>query len=142
VPFGAHDDLQLVWRTPADYTSMGLTIDMTLPVVAVNSANSNGSFETYFDFGSVFALLGAEGRYTLRTEACAWDVVRDYCVAGDGGTSAFANDDPYGPYPEYATPSLLQAAYQEAAACIASLDGGCSAVPPSYPSFSATNWLP
>ena len=144
VSFGALDDLQLVWRTAATYTAMGLTIDMTLPVVAVVPANSNGSFETYFDFGSVFALLGDEGRYTLRTQACAWDVVRDYCVAvaGDGGTSAFANDDPYGPYPEYATPSLLTAAYQEAAACVAALDGGCSAVPASYPDFSATNWLP
>jgi hypothetical protein len=90
----------------------------------------------------VLAVLGSEGRYYLRTQACAWDIVSDFCLDRDGGASAFANGDPYGPYPEYSTPSLAQAALTPAAACIATEPGGCAAVPPSYPVFSATNWLP
>jgi hypothetical protein len=135
------DYFNVIWRTPDSYVAAGLTIDMTLPVVPVLPANFNGSFETYFDFGRVLAVLGNEGRYTLRTEACSWDLARAYCIDPSGGVSAFANNDPYGPYPGYATPSLLQAAFDDTAACIGRLPGGCSAVPTSYPDLVATDYL-
>ncbi|MEI7894127.1 MAG: hypothetical protein WCI05_13625 [Myxococcales bacterium] len=141
--FGAADYFDLVWRTPESYESMGMSIDRTMPIVPILATNGNGSFETYFDFGRAFAVLTpAEGRYYLRTEACAWDIVRSYCIDPTGGPAALASNHPWGGYAEFADSTLLQAAYDRAISCVAALAGGCSAVGTSYPSFSATNWLP
>jgi hypothetical protein len=142
VPFAASDYYAIVWRTPASYLANGLLVDTTMPTVPILPANSDGSFETYFDFGPVLSVLLDEGRYYLRTEACAWDIVRSYCINPSETPAAFGAADPYGGYAQYSDAGLLQAAYTRAAACIAALPGGCSAVPTSYPNFVATNYLP
>jgi hypothetical protein len=133
----------VVWRSAESFQAMGLDIDMQMPIVPVLPTNSNGSFETYFDFGRALAVLGVqEGRYYLRTDACAWDLARAYCIDPAGGTSSFVSNHPYGGYPEFSDSDLLQAAYDKTVACVASLPGGCSEVPDSYPDFVAENYLP
>ena len=137
------DYFNVIWRSPASYVAAGLTIDMTLPVVPVLPANSNGTFETYFDFGRVVAVLSdEEGRYTLRTDSCSWDLARAYCINPSASPAMFASNNPYGPYPEFSTPSLVQAAFDDTLACLAKLPGGCSAVPASFPDLTASNYLP
>jgi hypothetical protein len=104
--------------------------------------NSNG-VETYYDFGRVLSVLTtAEGRFTLRTEACSWDLTSAYCVDPAGGPSALAANHPWGGYQEFSTPAMLQACYDATAACVASLPNGCADVPATYPEWSATNYLP
>jgi hypothetical protein len=122
---------------------MGLTVDASMRGVPVLSTNSNGSFETYFDFGRALAVLTtSEGRYTLRKDACAWDLLYAYCVDPAGGPAALAAHHPWGGYAEFADGALLQAAYDRAGACVAGWPGGCAAIPASFPAFSATRWLP
>jgi hypothetical protein len=141
--FAALDFFNLVWRTPEDYQSMGLLVDMTMPIVPILSTNSDGSFETYFDFGRAFAVLTtSEARYYLRTMGCSWDLARAYCLSPTGDAAAFANNNPYGGYPEFSTPALLQVALNATTACLAALPGGCASVPASFPNLTATNYLP
>jgi hypothetical protein len=141
--FGPRDFYDVVWRTPESYQAMTLQIDMSMPVVPITAANSDGSYETYFDFGRVFAVLGTdEGRYWLRTAACSWDLARAYCLNPGGGTAAFAANNPYSGYPEFSDPALLKASFDATAACVAALAGGCGAVPDQYPDFAATDYLP
>jgi hypothetical protein len=140
--FGANDMAGIVWRCPSSYQAMGLQIDVSMPVIPVLSTNSEGNYETYFDFGRVVGVLQDEGRYFLRREACSWDMVFGYCVNPVGGPSAFAANNPYGGYAQFSDPTLLRQAYDRAAACVAALPAGCASIPPSYPEFSAIDWLP
>ena len=137
------DYFDLVWRSPESYEAMGIDVDMTMPVVPIVPTNSNGVGETYYDFGRVLSVLTtAEGRFYLRTEACSWDLTSAYCEDPAGGPSALASNHPWGGFQEFSDPTLLQACYDATAACVASLPGGCSDVPATYPEWSATNYLP
>jgi len=142
-PFTAMDYFTLVWLAPATYVADGIMVDTTMPVIPILPANSQGSYETYPDFGRVLSVLTtSEARYYLRKDACSWDTSRAYCINPAGGTSAFQSNNPYGGYSDYSDPVKLQAGFDAAAACIAAYPGGCASVPSSYPSFTATNYLP
>jgi hypothetical protein len=133
---------ELIWRSAESYEAMGFDIDMSMPIVPILPTNSNGAFETRYDFGRVVAVTNGEPRFYLRTEACAWDLAYAYCVDPAGGPRALADNHPYNGYPEFSDPDLLQGCYDTIAACVTSLPGGCNDVPDSYPSLVAANYLP